>query len=177
MNYIYYGNYINNIMIIISTSDMVFKSLIYGSCSRWWSWTDFWRGRATVSSLTTTSNAAGPWPFSIAASSNPSACHGAASSSVRSNFQILSVTQLDQILYEEELILTCITCRDMYYCHVINLTGLHRAMPQGERFNVITMRHHVSAMLPSALAVLWQFYLVLSTVHRHDKHPAYYVVL
>ena len=41
--------------------------------------------------------------------------------------------------------------------HVINLTGLHRAMPQGERFHVITMRHHVWAMLPSALAVLWQF--------------------
>ena len=41
--------------------------------------------------------------------------------------------------------------------HVINLTGLHRAMPQGERFHVITMRHYVWAMLPSALAVLWQF--------------------
>ena len=51
-NYIYYGNYINNILTIISTSDMVFKSLIHGSCSRRWSWTDFWRGRATASSLT-----------------------------------------------------------------------------------------------------------------------------
>ena len=68
---------------------MVVKSLIYGSCSRRWSWTDFWRGRATASSLTNTSNAAGQWPssaFSIATSSHPSACHGAASSSVHTKY-------------------------------------------------------------------------------------------
>ena len=60
MNYIHYGNYINNFPIIISTNDIAFKSLIYGSCSRRGSWTDFRGGRATASSLTNTSNAAGP---------------------------------------------------------------------------------------------------------------------
>ena len=87
MNYIHYGNYINIFLIIISISDIAFKSLIYGSCSRRWSLTDFWRGRATASSLTNSSNAAGPSSaLSIAASSNPSACHGAASSSVHSKY-------------------------------------------------------------------------------------------
>ena len=87
MNYIHYGNYINNFLIIISTSDIAFKSLTYGSCSRRRSWTDFRGGRATASSLTNTSNAACPSSaLSIAASSNPSACHGAASSSVHSKY-------------------------------------------------------------------------------------------
>ena len=36
LNYIHYGNYINNFLIIMSTSDIAFKSLIYGSCSRRW---------------------------------------------------------------------------------------------------------------------------------------------
>ena len=49
-------------MTIISTSDMDFKSLMYGSCSWRWSWTYFWRWWATASSLTNTSDAAGPPP-------------------------------------------------------------------------------------------------------------------
>ena len=40
-------------MTIISTSDMDFRSLMYGSCSWRWSWTYFWRWWATASSLQT----------------------------------------------------------------------------------------------------------------------------
>ena len=71
MNYIHYGNYINNFLIIISTSDIAFKSLTYGSCSRRRSWTDFRGGRATASSLTNTSNAAGPAPVHHQPSPSP----------------------------------------------------------------------------------------------------------
>ena len=60
---------------------------------------------------------------------------------------------------------------------VMNLTGLQRANPQVERFHVNTTHRHVWAMLPSALAVLWRFYLVLSAVHRQDKHSAKYAAL
>ena len=60
---------------------------------------------------------------------------------------------------------------------VINLTGLQRANLQGERFHVNTTHRHVWAMLSSALAVLWRFWLVHSAVHLQDKHSAKYAAL
>ncbi len=58
---------------------------------------------------------------------------------------------------------------------IINFTGLQRAKSQWERFHVNTTHCHVWAMLPSALAVLWQIYLVLcsaSALIQQDKHLA-----
>ena len=58
--------------------------------------------------------------------------------------------------------------------HVMNLKGLRRAKPRGERFHVNTLHRHVWAVLSSALAVLQRFHLVLPAVHRQYKLGAEY---